>query len=245
MKILITLLFGLFVLNGIGQVNFPITLSLPFDQDTITETEPTFVWQCNLSAVQSDPRLTLQFVMVELQNGQTAAEAISTNQPICVLNGLLSTSYTYQGTQHQLEKGKTYVWQVQMSLYEQPVQQSEPWKFTIDDPKKGPHQFMTMKVVPDGSFYTFPDGHAWLLLKEGYDFSSQNAKVRKPNNQLIPVTIDKVLADGTEDDGGLFNENGFSYLHCNLESIPKGKGIYTLELTAKSGKSYLINFVLE
>ncbi len=246
MRILLNLIFGMLALTGFGQfANFPITLSLPYDADTVTTTQPTFVWQCNLSAIQSDPRLSLQFALVEKENTQTAAEAIATNLPICVMNGLLATSYSYPSTLQELQKGKTYVWQVLLLFNDQVVQESEPWKFTIADPKPPVHQYITLNKQKDGSLHFFREREAWLLLKEAYDFESQNARVRKPNNQTVSVTLDKVLAGDSQDDAGLFNENSFYYLHCNLEAIPKQAGIYTLEVVAKSGQLYSLNFTLE
>lgn len=231
--------------SSFGQfANFPITLSIPYDADTITNTQPTFVWQCNLSAIQSDPRLSLQFVLVGKEDSQTAAEAIAVNAPLCVMNGLMSTSYSYPSTLQELEKGKTYAWQVLLLFNDQVVQESEPWKFTIDDPRPPAHQFIVLHKQ-DGSFHVLQKREAWLVMKEEYDFQSQRAKVRKPNSETVSVTLEKVLAAENEDDAGLFNENGFYYLYCNLESLPKQGGIYTLEVTAKSGKQYSLNFTLE
>lgn len=229
-----------------GQfVSFPVTLSLPYDADTITETSPTFMWQCNLSAIQNDPRLLLRFALVEKENAQSAAEAIAINPAICTANGLMSTSWSYPSTLQELEKGHTYVWQVQMLFNDQVVQESEPWQFTIDDPRPPVHQFIPLNRQKDGSFHVFTEREAWLVLKEEYDFQSQQAKVRKPNNETVPVTLEKVLAPGNEDDAGLFNETGFYYLYCNLSSISRQAGIYTLEVTAKSGKQYSLNFMLQ
>jgi hypothetical protein len=246
MKLLTSLLFMTILFQGLAQfTQFPVTLSLPFDQDTITTTEPTFVWQCNLAAIQNDPRLSLQFALVELQQDQTAAEAILSNPPLCVATGLLSTTYNYPSTMQALQKGKTYVWQVQMLFNDQPVQQSEPWKFTIADPQPPARQFITLNTVPDGSLHYFPERKTWVLLKEAYDFDNQRALVRKPNNETVAVTLEKVLAPDNEGDSGLFNETDFYYLYCNLEQVPSGQGIYTLEVRAKSGKLYSLRFTLE
>lgn len=246
MRIFLSLFFGMALFTGWGQfANFPVMLSLPYDADTITTTQPTFVWQCNLSAIQNDPRLSLQFALVEKEGTQTAAEAIATNQAICTVNGLLATSYSYPSTLQELQKGHTYVWQVQLLFNDQVVQESEPWKFTIADPKPPIHQYIALSREKDGSFHVFKQKEAWLILKEDYDFNSQHARVRKPDSKTVPVTLEKVLAGDHQDDAGLFNESRCYYLHCNLESIPKQHGIYTLEVTSKSGKVYSLNFTLE
>lgn len=246
MKILTSLVFGLMLSDGIAQFgSFPITLSMPFDADTITDTSPNFVWQCNLSAVQNDPRLSLQYALVKLENEQTAAEAIATNPAICVVNGLQSSSYSYPSTLEELEKGKTYVWQVQMLFNDRVIQQSEPWKFTIDDPKEPQHQYIIMNTVPDGSFHILTIPKIWILLKDDYDLGNPNAYIRKPNNETVPVSVKKVFATDEEDEGGLFNENNFHYLYCNLENVQVINGIYQLEITSKSGRLYSLNLKLE
>ena len=246
MKILTSFIFGLLVSNGIAQfANFPITLSVPFDADTIEDTSPTFVWQCNLSAVQNNPRMSMQYALVELESDQTAAEAISSNPAISTVNGLLSSTYSYPSTLQELQKGKTYVWQVQLLYNDQVVQESEPWKFTIADPKKPDHQYIMMNSVPDGSFHTLKAPKIWVLLKDDYDPAHSNAVIRKPNNETVAVQVKNVFATEEEEENGLFNENNAYYLYCNLENVKAAKGIYRLEITSKSGRLYSLNLMLE
>ena len=232
--------------DGMAQfANFPITLSVPFDADTIEDTSPTFVWQCNLSAVQNNPRMSMQYALVALESDQTAAEAISSNPAISLVNGLLASSYSYPSTLQELEKGKTYVWQVQLLYNDQVVQESEPWKFTIADPKQPDHQYIMMNSVPDGTFHVLKSSKIWILLKDDYDLEHPNAVVRKPNNETIAVPVHKVFATEEEAEDGLFNENNAYYLCCNLENVKAAKGIYRLEVTSRSGRLYTLNLMLD
>lgn len=246
MRIFLSLLFGVMLFTASAQFsNFPVTLSIPYDYDTITNVNPVFVWQCNLSAIQNDPRLSLRFAMTEKENTQSSAEAITSNLPLCTAEGLLSTSYPYPSTLQDLQAGHTYVWQVQLLFNDQVVEESEPWQFTIADPQPVNHQFIALNPGQDGSFHTFADQHAWLVLKDEYDFESQNARIRKPNGEVMQINLDKVYAGEEEEDGNLFNESSQHYLHYDLDAVPRMQGIYTLTITSKNNQVYFLNFILE
>ncbi len=125
----------LFILGSstlFGQTtSLPIVLSLPYDQDTIEEKEPNFVWQTNITTVQNDPRLQQQIVVVKLEEDQSASEAIFQNEPIFIRTGLVSNSITYSSSNYELEDGSTYAWQVSILNSGTVVQASEIFKFTL------------------------------------------------------------------------------------------------------------------
>jgi hypothetical protein len=66
----ISLFFGCFSQNS----SLPITLSSPFDKDTIEDKEPTFVWQTNLTSIQNDARLSQVIVVCKIESNQTPSE---------------------------------------------------------------------------------------------------------------------------------------------------------------------------
>lgn len=128
--ILVVLLSNILFLFGQSS-SLPIMLTMPFDKDTIKEKEPNFVWQTNITTVQNDPRLQQQIVVVKLAPDQSAAEAISQNDPIFIRNGVVSNSITYSSPNNALEEGETYAWQVTILNSGSIVQSSEVFQFTL------------------------------------------------------------------------------------------------------------------
>ena len=121
--------------NISAQSAFPVTLSNPMDYDTIIETEPNFIWQTNITALQTDPRYSQRYVLCEIEENQLKGDAIAVNTPILVLEDYQNTMYSYSSTTAPLEEGHTYVWQVSVLFNELIVDQSEPYQFTIFKPK--------------------------------------------------------------------------------------------------------------
>ena len=240
MKIWISLIFGMLLSDGIAQFGtFPITLSIPYDADTITETAPDFVWQCNLSTVQNDPRFSLQYALVKLENEQTAAEAIASNPAICVVNGLLSSTYSYPSTLQELEKGETYVWQVQLLFNDQIVQESEPWKFTIADPKEPKEQFILLRRQADGSKYVITKPRLYIMIPNNKQVSNMNAMVRNSKNETIKVKLLPIESDGNQK-----GREGNLYYVVKMEENDLKKGDYVFEWRSGSGQVYYLNFKL-
>lgn len=242
---LLFLFFNFSILSSFGQFSsFPIVLSLPFDGDTIESLTPTFVWQCNLSLIQSDPRLSLQYSLVELENGQSASEAILINQPLSLMRGLESSSYSYPSTLEALQKGHTYVWQIQLLYNDQIVQVSEPWKFTISDPRLPGGQYILLRRQPDGSRYVLSEPVLRLKVRNDGHFLGKNAVVRDGSNKLYKVVLTEIIREGNEGSTSVSSLGTLYYL-CDMKSLGLKKGSYVFEWRSDRGEPYYLNFELK
>lgn len=241
MKTILLVLFGAILNPVLGQFgSFPVTLSLPYDKDTIPETRPVFVWQCNLAAIQSDPRLSLQFGLTELESGQTAAEAMLVNPALCVVNDLQSTSYSYPSTLEELKKGHTYVWQVRLLFNDQVVQESEPWQFTIFLPVLPKDQFIPLRRQPDGSRHVTRDAVLYLMIPRDREVTNMEAVVRNVKNEMFRVT----LTPAGEIESPKGREENLYYV-VNMRERGLSKGSYTLEWRSGKGQTYYLQFTIQ
>jgi len=89
----------------------PPYLVLPTNGNTVDSQYPVFQW----TPLQVPPVYQLHYVfrLVELLPGQVPAQALASNVPYYENASLLTTSLQYPIDAFALEKGKTYVWQVQ------------------------------------------------------------------------------------------------------------------------------------
>jgi hypothetical protein len=242
MRICLSVFFGFVFTCGFSQFeNIPIILSLPFDSDTIETNTPTFVWQCNQSAIKNDSRYNLQFSLVKLENNQTSSEAIQINPTIYFVDGLLSTTLTYPGTGTELMPGETYVWQLKLLFNQQVVQISEAWKFTLANPKKPKDQYILLRRKPDGSKYIIQEPILHIMLKnEGKEIDSSLRIIDGQNNShsafLTPVQIDSLTPS---------NQLSNFYYMVNFEDLDLPNGVYYLEWKDANKEVYHLKFKLE
>jgi hypothetical protein len=220
----------------------PITLSLPNDQDTIEEKEPTFVWQCNTAALQTDPRLEQQIVVVELLEEQTATEAIAINTPVFIRGQLQTGSIAYSGTDHPLEEGKTYAWQVSYLFNSLLIQQSEVWVFTLAKPEPVQHQYLALRSQADGSVYRTSKPVLYLKISESGQLSLKGT-IRSSDGIQKAVTL---TPEGSEEaSADAFLSTGELLCKVDFEDLDLPEGSYVFSWKAPGGKSYKLQFAFE
>lgn len=239
----VTFLLLLFAFGAQGQYsNLPITLSLPGDQDTIEEQEPTFVWQCNTAALQSDPRLKMQLVVVELEEEQTAAEGLAINEPIFIRSNLTSGSVPYSSTDHELEKGKTYAWQVSYLYDDITIQQSEAWRFTLADPQPLRFQYLALRRENDGSIYHLGEPVLYMKIAESGKLSLSGT-IRGSDGTSHAVKI--IPTDDPETQRTLFHSSGEMLCRVDFTELNLDQGHYTFTWKSPGGRTYKLQFELE
>ncbi len=241
MKLGMTFFFGFMFSTLLAQFeNIPISLSIPFDTDTIETVNPTFVWQCNLSAIQNDPRLSLQFALVKLETDQTPSEAIATNPTICFMDGVMSSSFSYPSALEPLEKGRSYVWQVRLLFNQQIVQVSEPWKFTIANPQLIRHQFIQARRKLDGSAYIISEPLLYIMIKNEGKNIDTNVWIVNASNEKQALKLKAVLVDEKQPSKLLSN----FYFVADMSELDLENGNYTLKWEATKNEWLFINFQL-
>lgn len=234
------ILFLFFGTTAFSQYSaLPITLSLPNDRDTIEETEPTFVWQCNTVALQNDPRLEQQLVVVELPEDQTPAEAVQINPPLMIRQHLQSGTSVYSSAEHPLEEGKSYAWQVSYLFNSILIQQSEAWVFTLAKPKEPTHQYLALRRQADGSVYQASEPVLYIKIAESGKLSL-NGFIGSSDGTNQAIKLTPIDAENIESD--TFQSSGEMLCKVDFEDLDLPKGNYVFTWKSPGGTKYNLHF---
>lgn len=230
--------------NVSAQSAFPVTLSNPMDYDTIIETEPNFIWQTNITALQTDPRYSQRYVLCELEENQLKGEAISANIPILVLEDYQNTMYSYSSTSTPLEEGHTYVWQISILFNNLVVDQSEPYQFTILKPEEPLPVFYPVAFKNEGQMLSIIDNKIGLVTDET---GSLNLKINitKAGTIVKSVYLNELL-NGEEKVDEMSEYKGTKrFFVLNLKESDLEKGTYKVNWNLKAKRQYTFNFTIE
>jgi len=116
-------------------------LTDPYDKDKICDKRPLLTWQPLLPGI---PGSAYQLVLAEIRSGQNATEALNYNLAVINQSNIISPVLPYPSIARELEKGKTYAWQVTAYKDQTILNRSEVWTFTVDC------QDSVKKVTDDG-----------------------------------------------------------------------------------------------
>lgn len=107
----------------------PLLLIDPLDGEKICNQKPAFLWQ---APMPFDLNAKYRIIVAEIKEKQSPIEALSFNQPIINVSELREPRINYPMNLKELEKGKTYVWQIHYSVNNILLSKSEVWTFKID-----------------------------------------------------------------------------------------------------------------
>lgn len=226
------------------QSAFPVTLSNPMDYDTIIETEPNFVWQTNITALQSDPRYSQRYVLCELEENQLKGDAIAVNIPILVLEDYQNTMYSYSSTTTELEQGHTYVWQVSILFNGLIVDQSEPFQFTILEPEIPLPNFYPVMFKNDGQMLVVKNGQIGFVTSETGNLDLKILLTLNGHDSqevYLNEFTDGELGTATTSPGG----NKKRLFILDVSALELEEGFYNASWVAKTGKTYVFNFKVQ
>ncbi len=224
------------VIFSFGQSLRPIMLSFPTDKDTISELEPTFIWQSDIATILSDTRISQVFVLSKLIDNQTALEAVFQNEPIMYQENILTNSLVYPSNYPVLEMGATYGWQIQIKMNDVIINQSEAFQFTIYEPLPPLSSFSPIKLKNDGLTYSLYNGRLNLSTTLTGDISTictiSNAKGFKKT-----VQFDELLVDGFQHIQLSKPSTHTRYFSLNIKELKLKKGYYTIHWNLQGGGS--------
>jgi hypothetical protein len=108
----------------------PPMLLIPYDEEKIETTRPLFIW------VPPAPQnlfnnLFYDLKLVELNQGQSPADAIADNLPVYAQSNIPLTTQPYPTSYPELDTAKTYAWQVTARNNSSAIAQSEIWTFKV------------------------------------------------------------------------------------------------------------------
>lgn len=109
----------------------PPLLVMPADKSTIEEWYPQFTWVPPAPMQMFNP-LEYNINVVVMEEGQKAKEAIEFNKPVYFNTNIQNPSQKMPTSFEQLQKGKSYAWQVVAKSGFSCAAVSEVWEFTIN-----------------------------------------------------------------------------------------------------------------
>ncbi len=94
----------------IEPIGPPVLLN-PDNGSELYENHPVFSW-LPPTLSNTGTNLLYSLTLVEISNGQAAADAIQQNMPLCPASNISGLSFAYPATAAPLDTAKTYAWQV-------------------------------------------------------------------------------------------------------------------------------------
>lgn len=124
----------------------PLILAFPENESEIEEQRPLYTW-IPPAPVAGSTSLNYTMTLVEILEGQSKADALAMNRPLIEMQGIDNPLLMHPLDIDELEKGKTYAWQVEAFVGRTSIAKSEQWKFKVkkEIPKKVAKVSLTMK----------------------------------------------------------------------------------------------------
>jgi hypothetical protein len=208
----------------------PPQLSYPANESVIDINYPVLIWipprPINGMLVSYTLRL------VEIQKGQTLAEALLQNPPIVNLSGLLNTFLNYPADAPPLHPDGNYVWQVAASYNGQSLGVTDIWSFKIRNNEQKKSDDINYPVATKESKERFYISHGI------FHFAYNNIG----NEKTLSYTL-KMMGGSVENITGLPNiklSPGMNKLQIDLRQSTKLKSntYYYLEIKDKKQQMY-------
>ena len=217
----------------------PPQLVQPGDSDRIIVRRPLFTW-LPPTPYNLFNNLRYDWLLVEVQSTQSAADAIQQNVPVLVQSNITFTSLQYPLSMPELDTGKTYAWRVTAKNNLSPIANSEVWSFrlqqfsndTFHTSNKG--SYAPLRRSPDASYIlTGPV----LRFSYGHELNSNSVEIKIndiSNATHLPVQLDS---------NNLAVKYGTNYLSLDLgENDLINKHMYLLDLTNDRGEHWFLKF---
>ena len=203
----------------------------------LCNTRPSLTWQPPLPL---EFKAQYQIIVAEVKDKQAPIEALSFNQPVINVTGRRDTRLNYPAQAKELEKGKTYAWQVYYSINRRLVQKSEIWTFTIDceeDKESIPDEsYRELKPGVEGDYYV-AKRKLRFAINNPYNDGELKYSVtafEAPDKTIKQLPVLKVVT-------------GFNKFSINLDEMRafKNGAQYLLTVELANGQKLILRFIYE
>lgn len=218
----------------------PPLLIMPADSEYVELPRPFFNW-LPPTPFNVFNNLLYDWVLVEVQGNQSAADAIQQNIPVLVQQNLPYTSLQYPLSMPQLDSTKLYAWRVSAKNNTSVIANSEVWSFRIQ------------RFTTDTTTYARDGYYARVQREENAAFVICSGVLRfeyihESNQEEVAIRIYDISKTGRTElqlDAAVlpvrFNQN---FMQLDLRSIGgiKNKRMYLLEITDKRNEKWYLKF---
>lgn len=132
-----------------ASLSIDFSLIYPAHKAVIESANPILNWEKVVHLGLNSDDVTYEILLVEVQEGQSAIEALDWNSPLLQRANLQSNSLLYPPDGRKLEIGGEYAWMVRVYQRENEVLVSAPWTFSLSDPD-------ALLIAPRKASYAMP-----------------------------------------------------------------------------------------
>jgi hypothetical protein len=217
----------------------PPQLIQPADSDRVIFPRPVFTW-LPPTPYNTFSNLLYDWLLVEVQATQSAADAIQQNVPVFLQSNISFASLQYPLSMPELDTGKLYAWRVTAKNNLSPIANSEVWSFRIQ--KNANDSF---KAVNKGLY-------APLRREQGPSYVITNSVIRflyqhEMNSNSVQVKISDINKTAQQvvhlDSTDLAVRSGTNYLSLDLGNAGlTDKHMYLLELINDRSEHWYLKF---
>ena len=218
--------------------NDQLLLVNPSDEDIVDTKTPVLLWlhteAFNLLSEGEFFRLTL----VEMDEGQSASEALLINRPHYLKNYVGKHHVQYPLDGKRLEEGHKYAWQVQKVANGTILASTEAWSFSLSKDKfKSENVSITLKRKLDGTIYYVENDLIFFRFDERYKSSIIESRILNDKREEVSGDLEnkKTKKLGSK-------SIGYNSYKLDLEPYGLKKGYYILEVENEKGNIFLIKF---
>lgn len=217
----------------------PPQLIQPADSDRVLLRRPFFTW-LPPTPYNTFSNLLYDYILVEVQPTQSAADAVQQNIPVLLQSNISFTSLQYPLSMPELDTNKIYAWRVTAKNNLSPIANSEVWSFrlqqftndTFHAPNKG--FYTQLRSQQDPSYVISGDVVRFL-----YNHELNSNSVHISITDISKTTIQVVPLDSNE----LAVKYGHNYIDLDLsENNLTNRHMYLLELTNDRNEHWFIKF---
>lgn len=214
----------------------PPMLIFPTDSSVLDQAPVQFTWTPPAPAALF-PVLQYDYFLVEVREGQRAAEAVQENLPVYHTANWNNNMLAYSAALPALEKNKWYAWQVVARDGRQYAGKSETWVFTIRESSavntdSSKTSYSLLSADGQQAPYIYAKGSS-LYLKHISRTGAFEGKMRVTDAQGKIVQEEKQQI-----------AYGDNYIRLKLKTGITSGQVYTAELITPAGKKYRALFTL-
>jgi hypothetical protein len=224
-----------------SQMDSYLNLVSPVDSDTIPEQRPGFIWSHSGDFEINADAGFYRLLCVELKEDQNPSEALGNNLPVFVKDHLKTHFLNFPMELSALEKGKTYVWEVQKLSENNIVSRSGIWKFTIENDKPPEaEKYVSMSQKLNAAFYTARGNRIYFRFDERYSQGKIVCNIYNERRELLnlpPENEDKKRSIDKQ-----LKASGYNLYELDLNPLHPQSGYYILEVNNEKNEIYKLKF---
>lgn len=217
----------------------PPQLVMPADNEELVVTRPAFTW-LPPAPYNSPNSLLYDWLLVEVQPTQSAADAIQQNIPVLARGNVSFASFQYPLSMAELDTGKIYAWRITAKNNSSAIANSEVWTFRI---KRDPDSKTT---TPTGYFARLhkEDNAAYVLCNGILRFEYTN-EVNSSEAGIKIIDISSAARKQIVLDSSTYTVRmGQNFMQLDLRDTPGmiSKHMYLLELHNTTQERWYLRF---